>query len=1077
MIARHARCARGLPLACCCLLTAAASFAGQFSGPVWYVAIDGDDSAGNGSAELPFRTIARAVLAAAPWDTVRLYDGVHSGPGNRTIDLAPKPLHLASVSGDPALCAVDCGGLDGFYFEEPANDLDNRVSLRGLTITNAAIAFTLGSEEALYGAPVAHLHVVDCVVRKSVRGVFATAAVARIDSSRFVANGGSAVLLDVSDGTVTHSVFRDNTIGFESAFAASSRDTLIGCEFVGNEIGLDLDLDGHEAVLMDCRIDSSLTVGVRFYSTEFGRLRLEGCQIADNAGNGVQIEVWPDITAVDCAIASNGGHGVAFTEPTCAGPIAFTRVDLLDNDGWGFGLDLSQSSRSLRTIRRASQMFHDCTVSGNGLGGLDCRPDAGLDLQVVGCLVAANGGPGIRLAEPAGGALLGVDSTTIADNLGTGLEIAAGVPELASLLIAFNLGAAIVYTEPDRPAPVCTDLFGNAGGDWTGSLGEIQDVDGNLSADPLFCRESEPAGFYTLAENSPCLATDPPGCGLIGARGAGCAAVWTDVSFADGTPPPIASSDGETGGVALVDYDGDRLLDIYLSGLLGGPERLFRNLGGGGFAPVDAPFLAAAAHGAGLAWAPAGGDTLPDVLLMSTTEPCRLIDVGGPGTFADRTPPELLALPAGGTRGCLWLDADLDGLTDLYVTRVDGANLLLLGEGDYEFRDASDQGAGVGGANVEVAAADYDVDGDQDLYVVRDGEANVLLRNEGSGAFVSLTACSLGDPGHGRGAAWIDVDNDLDLDLYVVNDGEPNVLYENAGSGFATVVSAELQDPGPGRSGAWEDFDLDGDLDLFLTNAGAPNRLLRNEGELAFTDVTPEALADSALTSHGAAWGDIDRDGDPDLVVGNVDGPDRVWRNDLAAGHHWLQVALRGDLANTAGLGARIECHAGDLVQLREVGANRGFWSQNSSWIVFGLGERDAVDSLVVHWPGRDRQVLVSVPVDSLIFVAEDVSGVAVPEQLVARGFSLRPARPNPFNPRTIVGFDLMRASRVALRIYDVRGRLVRSLLADQALPAGSHTAVWQGTDDGDRPVAAGVYLCRLQAEGQQDIQRLALVR
>ncbi|MBE0567563.1 MAG: hypothetical protein IH621_16530 [Krumholzibacteria bacterium] len=103
------------------------------------------------------------------------------------------------------------------------------------------------------------------------------------------------------------------------------------------------------------------------------------------------------------------------------------------------------------------------------------------------------------------------------------------------------------------------------------------------------------------------------------------------------------------------------------------------------------------------------------------------------------------------------------------------------------------------------------------------------------------------------------------------------------------------------------------------------------------------------------------------------------------------------------------------------------------------------------------------------------LSAVEIPEAEVLTT-ELRPNVPNPFNPRTTIAFDLAAASAVRLEIFDVRGRLVRSLV-DEVLPAGRHAAVWDGADGGGRPAASGLYFCRLRADDYESVMKMTMIR
>lgn len=182
------------------------------------------------------------------------------------------------------------------------------------------------------------------------------------------------------------------------------------------------------------------------------------------------------------------------------------------------------------------------------------------------------------------------------------------------------------------------------------------------------------------------------------------------------------------------------------------------------------------------------------------------------------------------------------------------------------------------------AWADYDLDGDLDLFVGFRGRENRLYRND-RGTFVDMAAeAGVADAGETRAAAWGDYDLDGDLDLFVGFAGEdgPNRLYRNGGDGTFENVAT---DAGVARSGvtrqpAFVDYDGDGDLDLFVAFRDGPNALYGNGGDGTFEDVAADAGVADDGRSVGAAWFDMDGDGDVDLFVANQEGDeDAVYRN------------------------------------------------------------------------------------------------------------------------------------------------------------------------------------------------------
>ena len=436
--------------------------------------------------------------------------------------------------------------------------------------------------------------------------------------------------------------------------------------------------------------------------------------------------------------------------------------------------------------------------------------------------------------------------------------------------------------------------------------------------------------------------------------------------------------------------------------------------------------------------------------------------------------------------------------------------------------DATSGPLGDTGNGRGVAWGDYDNDGDLDLYLANSGQANQLFRNEGGGTFVDATSGPLGDTGNGRSVAWGDYDNDGDLDLYLANVrpgeqavpqrrwrhvrgryerpagryrewgwcgvgglrqrrgprplprqlGGANKLFRNDGGGtFADATSGPLGDAGSGRGVAWGDYDNDGDLDLYLANNGA-NKLFRNDGGGTFAAMGG-TLGDAG-NGTGVAWGDYDNDGDLDLYLANFGGANKLFRNEAAAGQHWLQVKLQGTKSNRSGIGARVRVVAGGVNRIREISGGSGY-HQDAMVASFGLGSATSIELLEVRWPSGIVQAVDPAPaVDGALTVLEHQ--VTAVDEAAPVTFALHHAAPNPSVGRTTIGFALPHSSGVRLELFDVNGRLVRTLVG-RVFPAGIHRVVWDGRDGSGRSVASGVYLYRLKAEGFEATQRVLLVR
>ncbi len=233
-------------------------------------------------------------------------------------------------------------------------------------------------------------------------------------------------------------------------------------------------------------------------------------------------------------------------------------------------------------------------------------------------------------------------------------------------------------------------------------------------------------------------------------------------------------------------------------------------------------------------------------------------------------------------RSVSWIDFDNDGLMDLFICNANSENRLLRNVGDGSF-EAVDIGPLVapGASSVSAAWADADNDGDQDVYLINSGMANQLFRHDGEGVFVDVTPEGMADDGLGRCAAWADYDSDGDLDVFLTNFGSSDLLYHNEG-GLIFSINEPVEEPGWEQflsvGAAWGDCDNDGDPDLYIVISEGSNLLLRNDQEMGFVNVTSGPLGDTGQ-GRGVIWGDFHNDGLLDLYLANYDGSNRLLRN------------------------------------------------------------------------------------------------------------------------------------------------------------------------------------------------------
>jgi hypothetical protein len=450
---------------------------------------------------------------------------------------------------------------------------------------------------------------------------------------------------------------------------------------------------------------------------------------------------------------------------------------------------------------------------------------------------------------------------------------------------------------------------------------------------------------------------------------------------------PELTAAGATLTNAFADYDNDGDPDLFV-GFDGQPNRLYRNDAGAFTDVAAAAGVADARATRAAAWADYDGDHDPDLLVgfaPGTESVLRLYRNDRSGTalrFADVTAAASLVVPKGAVRQPAWIDFDADGDLDLFVGFRDRPNTLFRNDRG-TFTDIA-AAIGLADARRTVGAVwfDADEDGDLDLYVANmDGDANALYRHD-AGTFTDVAAAAglewggrapkAGTNGTVRPCA-ADVDGDGRFDLFTANYG-PNGLFlnrggltfEDASRAWGIAIDARYD------ACVFGDFDNDGRADIYVNGTvtgGTSYRdyLFRNAGG-TFDDVTPENLA-AIQADHGAAWADVDGDGDLDLALtgSRPDGMHWVMRNLLAApaAGRSLQVRVLDSRGRATLPGAEVRVYAAGTRTLVAaaglVDSGSGYDAQNDLPVHVGLPGPSRVD-VEVTFPAAGRRLVARVP-------------------------------------------------------------------------------------------------------------------
>jgi enediyne biosynthesis protein E4 len=456
----------------------------------------------------------------------------------------------------------------------------------------------------------------------------------------------------------------------------------------------------------------------------------------------------------------------------------------------------------------------------------------------------------------------------------------------------------------------------------------------------------------------------------------------SDLKFTDVTRQAGLTRKGWGMGIGVADYDNDGLDDIYVTGY--GSNALYRNLGD-----------------------------------------CKFEDVTEKAGVAG----------GGFSTGAAWADYDRAGKVDLFVSRyvhVDINNLPefgndprfcrfkgvlvqcgpwgMAGEGDLLFHNKGDgtfeevsKKAGVDDPHhyygLGSTWGDYDNDGWPDLYVANDAGPNFLYRNKHDGTFEDvglLAGVALSGDGMqlgSMGVDWGDYLHEGRLSMLVTEFVEQgSTLYHNLDTeSFSDVsVRAKIIKPTyPLVSWGTKFFDMDNDgwLDIFTSSGHVypqvdalpggsfsyrqPLVLLRNHRDGTFEDVSSSLAGIPPHSRRGAAFGDINNDGNVDVVVLNIGEPPSLFLNHNESPHHRVLFKLVGTKSNKAAIGARVTVKAGILTQLTEVRGGSSYISQNDLRLHFGLGSNDKMNEVVIRWPNGVSETLRDVPADFIYTIVE----------------------------------------------------------------------------------------------------------
>ncbi len=446
-------------------------------------------------------------------------------------------------------------------------------------------------------------------------------------------------------------------------------------------------------------------------------------------------------------------------------------------------------------------------------------------------------------------------------------------------------------------------------------------------------------------------------------------------------------------GVGLIDLDGDGDLDAMLVGSGTGVVGVFENSGGGQFIDRSAGTgIVPTIHLSGICAADYDADGDLDVYVTNWVGPNLLLRNEGGFTFLDVASSAGVADDGPGTGSCFG-DFDGDGWVDLYLVNRTGQygapgsagnpNRLYRNLQNGTFQEVGAMhGVDNEYAGFQAIFFDYDRDGDADLYLSNDrgdyfpDAGNRLWQND-NGTFVDVSS----ESGtylqiNSMGVAVGDLDRNGFLDLYVTNTADGNPLFLNQGD--RTFVDQADRWGVTVNSLGWGthflDVDHDAHSDLFVANWYWRNFLFTHDGTTPCLEVGLAAGFTDTNPTLCTAIGDIDLDGDIDLLVQNFTQPTRLFVHGGTPAN-WIVLRLVGDLPNAPAIGATVDLRAGANVQTQAVLAGSGFKSMSTLALHFGVGTSTTVDEISVTWPDGTRSIRRDVPANQYFEIRQSGSG------------------------------------------------------------------------------------------------------
>jgi hypothetical protein len=544
------------------------------------------------------------------------------------------------------------------------------------------------------------------------------------------------------------------------------------------------------------------------------------------------------------------------------------------------------------------------------------------------------------------------------------------------------------------------------------------------------------------------------------------------------------------GGVGLADIDNDGDIDIIIAGrthfiVYRNDNGIYTNITAQSGINFQGDCLKSVLFG------DYDNDGWRDVYLTSWYAGSRLYRNNGNGTFTNVTAASGINIPINyQTTTAAWGDVNRDGYIDLYIGNygnIENAgeqpNYLYKNNGNGTFTDitvASNANDSLYKKPLAIVIYDYNFDGWQDIYIANDkGQRSTLLKNTGNGIFqdvtyISGTMCYF----DAMGIAVGDYNHDGLLDIHVSNGPPGNATFRYNGNGTFTDVAVQTNTTINKEcwGNSFLDYNNDGWCDLYVTAAAGIDMcdvIYRNNRNNTFSNIGFSIGIRDSTFSYGAAKCDYNNDGYVDLLVTHSRDSNAYFYRNNGGSNNWIKLKLTGVQTNRDAYGTVITVWANGMINKQVILGGSSYLSTDDTEMIFGLGTANQADSIIINWTNGLTERIYNVPKNNRYYVLEGsgIIGLIPIGNEIPSTFKLYQNYPNPFNPSTKIKFAIPKADYVSIKVYDLTGREVTSLV-NHFVKAGIYEIDLNLTG-----YSSGVYFFRLITSDFTDTKKMSLIK